>query len=139
MVESLAPERAPRSGRRTPDRILDAAMVEFGTRGYEATSLDDLAGILGIRKQTILYYFASKELLLEAVVDEAGAELSGVLEAAVSPNEGARLPGWGGPGWGQVEAIVRSVFRLAGRRPGGAYSIGDPGEYESRTGRGRSG
>jgi TetR/AcrR family transcriptional regulator len=96
---------------------VDAALRAFGTRGYDATSLDAIAADLGIRKQTILYYFPSKELLLEAVVDEAGAELSGVLEAAVSPNEGARLPGWGGPGWGQVEAIVRSVFRLAGRRP----------------------
>jgi len=72
MVESAAPPRpAPsrRAERRTPDRILDAAMVEFGTRGYEATSLDDLAGRLGIRKQTILYWYSSKDVLLEAVVD----------------------------------------------------------------------
>ena len=53
--------------RSTADRILVTAMAEFGTRGYEATSLDDLARLLGIRKQTILYWFPSKELLLEAV------------------------------------------------------------------------
>jgi TetR/AcrR family transcriptional regulator len=96
---------------------VDAALRAFGTRGYDATSLDAVAAELGIRKQTILYHFPSKELLLEAVVDEAGAELSGVLEAALSLADGARLPSPGGPGWGQVEAIVRSVFRLAGRRP----------------------
>jgi AcrR family transcriptional regulator len=101
----------------TRARIVDAALRAFGTRGYDATSLDAIASDLGIRKQTILYYFASKELLLEAVVDEAGAELSGVLEAAVSVSDEVRTPRWGGPGWGQVEAIVRSVFRLAGRRP----------------------
>ena len=77
MVETLAPGAAgARSARRTPDRILDVAMVEFGTRGYEATSLDDLAGRLGIRKQTILYWFPSKEVLLEAVVDRCAAEVT---------------------------------------------------------------
>ncbi len=99
---------------------MDAALRAFGTRGYDATSLDAIAAELGIRKQTILYHFASKELLLEAVVDEAGAELAGVLQAAVSvppgPGAGGR-GGAGGAGWAKVEAIVRSVFRLAGRRP----------------------
>ena len=52
----------------TADRILDAALVSFGTRGYEATSLDALAGALEIRKQTILYWFPSKEALLEALI-----------------------------------------------------------------------
>ena len=51
-------------------------MVEFGTRGYEATSLDDLAGRLGIRKQTILYWFPSKDVLLEAVVDRCADEVT---------------------------------------------------------------
>lgn len=101
----------------TGARIVDAALKAFGTRGYDATSLDAIAADLGVRKQTILYHFASKELLLEAVVDEAGAELSGVLEAALLTADRARRPPGGGPGWERVEAIVRSVFRLAGRRP----------------------
>jgi AcrR family transcriptional regulator len=67
-----------------------------------------LAAELGVRKQTILYYFSSKEALLEAVIDQAGAELTGVLEGAVAV---------GGSAWARVDAIVRSVFRLAGRRP----------------------
>lgn len=100
----------------TRARVVDAALRAFGTRGYDATSLDAIAADLGIRKQTILYHFPSKEALLEAVVDEAGAELSGVLEDAVSVGSSVRHPS-GGPGWVQVEAIVRSVFRLAGRRP----------------------
>ena len=59
----------------TSSRIVDAALAAFGTRGYEATSLDSLAATLGVRKQTILYHFPSKEALLDAVIDEAGAEL----------------------------------------------------------------
>lgn len=92
----------------TSSRIVDVALAAFGTRGYEATSLDSLAATLGVRKQTILYHFASKEALLDAVIDEAGAELIAVLEQAISGS---------GEGWSRIDAVVRSVFRLAGRRP----------------------
>lgn len=90
------------------DRVVDAAVAAFGSRGYDATSLDALAGDLGVRKQTILYYCPSKEALLDAAIDRAAAELSAVLEDAL---DGA------GSGWSRVEAVVRSVFRLAARRP----------------------
>lgn len=92
----------------TRDRALDAALVSFAARGYEATSLDDVAGEVGVSKQAVLYYFPSKPQLLEAVVDRSAEELSAVLEAALV---GA------GQGWDRVEAVVRSVFRLALRRP----------------------
>lgn len=90
------------------DRILDAALTSFGTRGYEATSLDDLANELGIRKQSILYYFASKDVLLQAVLDRTIAELGGVLESALLRGE---------RGWPRIEEVVRAVFRLASRQP----------------------
>ncbi|HVF74886.1 MAG TPA: TetR/AcrR family transcriptional regulator [Acidimicrobiales bacterium] len=92
----------------TADRILQAALLSFGTRGYEATSLDALAATLGIRKQTILYWYPSKEVLLDAVIDYSAAELSAALERTLSR---------AGRGWERVEALVRSVFRLAARRP----------------------
>jgi len=92
----------------TADRILDAALVSFGTRGYEATSLDALADGLGMRKQSILYWFPAKDALLEALIDRSAAELAEALEASL-----ARAGG----GWARIEAVVRSVFRLAARRP----------------------
>lgn len=94
--------------RGTRDRILDAALVAFGTRGYDATSLDALAVDCGVRKQTILYHFASKDAVLDAAIDRAGEELAGTLEGTLA---GA------GPGWDRIVAVVRSVFRLAARRP----------------------
>ena len=92
----------------TSERILDAALASFATRGYEASSLDALAVGLDIRKQTILYWFPSKEAVLEAVIERSAAELSEALEASLAS---------AGTGWGRVEAVVRSVFRLAVRRP----------------------
>jgi TetR/AcrR family transcriptional regulator len=87
---------------------LDAALVSFGTRGYGATSLDALAAGLDVRKQTILYWFPSKEAVLEAVIERSAAELSAALEAGL-----ARA----GQGWDRVAAVVRAVFRVAARRP----------------------
>ena len=92
----------------TGERILDAAMASFGAAGYEATSLDALASGLGLRKQTILYWYPSKEALLAAAVDRTGTELAAALERSL-----ARA----GEGWPRVEAIVKSVFRLSVRRP----------------------
>jgi len=103
-----AAEHVPGAAPGTAERILDAALVSFGTRGYEATSLDALADGLGIRKQSILYWFPSKEALLEAVIDRSAGELSEALEASLDQ---------AGDGWARVEAVVRSVFRLAARRP----------------------
>jgi TetR/AcrR family transcriptional regulator len=92
----------------TRDRILDAALLRFGTRGYDATSLDTLAAELGIRKQTILYWFASKEALLDAVVERGAIELAGVFEAALLSGE---------IGVDRIEAVMRAVFRYTARRP----------------------
>jgi TetR/AcrR family transcriptional regulator len=93
---------------RTAERILLAALDAFGTRGYGATSLDDLAGELGIRKQTILYWYPSKEALLDAAIDRTAGEVTVRLERSVAA---------AGPGFGRVEAIVRAMFRLAARHP----------------------
>jgi TetR/AcrR family transcriptional regulator len=95
-------------GKATPERILDAALASFAGRGYQATSLDTLAAGLGIRKQSVLYHVGSKEGLLDAVIDRSAHELSDALEEALDS---------AGPGFDRVEALVRAVFRLAGRRP----------------------
>jgi TetR/AcrR family transcriptional regulator len=97
------------TGKPNRERVLTAALNSFGSRGYEATSLDDLAAELGIRKQTILYYFPSKDALLDAVIDRCAQEVTTRLERALTSAE---------PGVDRVEAIVRAMFRLAARYPG---------------------
>ncbi len=92
----------------TRDRALDAALVSFAGRGYEATSLDDVARETGVSKQAVLYYFPAKAALLDAVIDRSALELTEALEAGLEH---------AGQGWDRVEAVVRSVFRLALRRP----------------------
>jgi TetR/AcrR family transcriptional regulator len=93
---------------RTADRVVDAALVAFGSSGYAGTSLDDLAAELGIRKQSILYHHGSKEILLDAVIDRAVGELMTVFDTIIATSD---------DGFARVEAMVRGVFRLAIRRP----------------------
>jgi AcrR family transcriptional regulator len=93
----------------TRDRILAAALAAFAERGVEATSLDSVAAEVGVRKQTLLYWFPSKEQLLFGVVDHAVAELGLVLTGAAVAGGPARA--------GQITAVVDATFRLGSRRP----------------------
>jgi AcrR family transcriptional regulator len=90
-------------------RILDAALDLFGSRGVEATSLDEIAADVGVRKQTVLYWFPSKADLLIAVLEHAAAELTVVIEAAVRAAPDEPLA--------RIDAVVRAAFRPAVRRP----------------------
>ena len=102
----------------TRDRILEAALVSFGGRGYDAVSLDSIARDSGIRKQTVLYYFGSKEALMEAVIDRTVTGLTTALLLAVEASPPpTRDDGEPPDAWAGVEAVVRTVFRFAVRRP----------------------
>ncbi len=93
----------------TRDRILDAATDLFGLRGVEAVSLDVIAGEVGVAKQTLLYWFPSKDDLVQAVLDAAVVELSVGIEAAIRATSDDPLD--------RIDAVVRAVFRPAVRRP----------------------
>lgn len=92
----------------TRRRILDTALTAFGRDGYAATSLDALAAELGVRKQTILYWFSSKRDLFEAVIDDTAVDLSDAFDEVAAS---------GLTGLEQVQAIVDRAFRLAVHRP----------------------
>lgn len=96
-------------GRPTRDRILEAALDQFGSRGFEAVSLDDIASDVGVAKQTVLYWFPSKDHLLGAVLQHTADELGVAVEAAVRAAPDDPLE--------RVEAVVKAAFRPAVRRP----------------------
>jgi TetR/AcrR family transcriptional regulator len=51
------------------DEILDEATRLFAERGYEGTSMADLAERVGLRKASLFHHFASKEVLYAAVLE----------------------------------------------------------------------
>jgi AcrR family transcriptional regulator len=93
----------------TRQRILDAALDLFGARGVDAVSLDEIAREVGVRKQTVLYWFPSKDELVDAVLETVAAELVVLIDAAVRSSSEDPLD--------RVDAVVRAVFRPAVRRP----------------------
>lgn len=95
--------------RTTRERILDAAVDLFGARGVEAASLDEIARDVGVRKQTVLYWFASKDELVDGVLEKVASELLVVIDAAVRAAPDDPLD--------RIDAVVRAVFRPAVRRP----------------------
>jgi len=54
------------------DAIVEVARRSFFERGYAGTTMSGIASELGGSKGTLWSYFASKELLFAAVVDNAG-------------------------------------------------------------------
>jgi AcrR family transcriptional regulator len=93
----------------TRTRILDVAVDLFGARGVDAVSLDDLAAVVGVRKQTVLYWFATKDELVDTVFAEALAQLGTVVEAAVRAAPDDALA--------RVDSVAVAVFRAAVRTP----------------------
>jgi len=99
----------PRSGgeqRRTT--LVEEAIRGFGRDGYHGTSLDSIASAVGVRKQTLLYYFPTKEALLEACLAAAGDRLVEEIESALQGKEAT---------WDRAEAVIHAVFGLAGEWP----------------------
>jgi AcrR family transcriptional regulator len=66
--------------------ILDAALDLFVERGYEATSVPEVAQRAGVAAGTIYLYFASKEALVNVLLARIKGALAGRLLAAADPS-----------------------------------------------------
>jgi AcrR family transcriptional regulator len=78
MEDGHVATRQPRSakGRARRAQIVQAASALFGSRGYRAVTLRDIAEAAGISHQNLLYYFPTKDELLQAVLEERDAATS---------------------------------------------------------------
>ena len=96
-------------GTATRERIVDAALDLFGTKGVDAVSLDEIARHVGVRKQTVLYWFESKDDLVDGVLESVAAQLIVVIDAAARSATDDPLE--------KIDAVVRAVFRPVGAPP----------------------
>ena len=88
--------------------LVGHAVRFFGTDGFEGTSLEQVADASGVRKQTLLYYFPTKEALFEACMADLAGRAADALSEALETTEG---------GFERAENVIRAVFRLAEQWP----------------------
>ncbi|TFV85956.1 TetR/AcrR family transcriptional regulator [Blastococcus sp. CT_GayMR16] len=98
-------EQAVRRGRpgHSLESLLAVAVAVFNERGYEATSMDELALRAGITKSAIYHHVPGKEELLRLAVDRA---LDGLFSVTREP--GATT----GPAIDRLEHVVRGSVRV---------------------------
>lgn len=69
----------------TKQQILDVARHLFSDRSYLGVSMSEIAARLGITKAALYYHFSGKREIYEDVLEEALADLHGLLEADGEP------------------------------------------------------
>ncbi|HSV10144.1 MAG TPA: TetR family transcriptional regulator [Hanamia sp.] len=67
--------------------IIDSALKLFSTKGFEGTSVREIAADAGVNVAMINYYFLSKEKLFESVVEYRASVLQGIFTELVNNTE----------------------------------------------------
>lgn len=158
MVERRrAPRRAPDPDAQSPDdtreRILDAAVAEFGAHGYAGARTAGIARRAGVNQQLISYYFGGKQGVLDelrrrwAETEEAiapgdttfGESLAAHLDATLDRPDWARLLIWRAlgddPGYDDEQAeaarssVRRNLERVRARQAAGEIRADVDAEY----------
>lgn len=63
----------------TKEKIMDVALHMFSERGYEAVSIRDICGEVGIKESTLYYHFKNKMDILDSLIAKFKDHISGLL------------------------------------------------------------
>ncbi len=103
MTETRKPRRTQAQRRQASrSRVLDSACRLFGERGYDATSLEEVAADCGLTVRPIYHYFGSKQALFSAVNERMEQRIL----AAVS-GTGGEAPGDIVENWRAFQRLCR--------------------------------
>jgi len=108
--EERATKPSARGSRK--DAILEEATRLFAERGYEGTSMADLAERVGLRKASLFHHFASKEELRRAVLARLVQRVTSTLALLTADTKGD------GVGFSNhVDALTDAVIGMLGEQP----------------------
>ena len=63
----------------TKEKIMDVALHMFSERGYEAVSIRDICGEVGIKESTLYYHFKNKMDILDSLITKFKEHIEGLL------------------------------------------------------------
>ena len=109
--------RPPLKGDEQSNRnlILEAALVEFGTHGYEGTKIADIAERAGVVTPAVHYHFKTKDRLWQATMTRSFAELENQRAQTSDLQDLDDLS--------QLKVLTRRYIRFAFSRPNHARVI----------------
>ncbi len=83
--------KTPRTerGRRTLRKLLDAAAVEFGEKGFHEASVSSITRRAGVALGSFYTYFDSKDALFRALVADMSEQVKSSARSAISEGMGA--------------------------------------------------
>ena len=91
MSGSSQPQRVRMTGRERREQLLDVGRSLFAQKGYDATSIEEIAARAGVSKPVVYEHFGGKEGLYAVVVDREMSDLLARLSAALTDGHPRQL------------------------------------------------
>lgn len=114
-------DKTPRTerGRRTLRKLLDAAAVEFGDRGFHEASISSITRRAGVALGSFYTYFDSKDALFRALVADMSEAVKVSARSAIDPGMSPL----------EVEQAALAAFLRFAREHKEIYRIIDESEF----------
>jgi AcrR family transcriptional regulator len=90
MLGGVSPGVRAEQARRTRAAVQETALALFAARGYDATSLQDIADELGLTKAAVYYHFPSKLELLQSICEPVYERVAAIIEEAAAQSSRQR-------------------------------------------------
>lgn len=103
-MATTAPKLEARGGESRREALLDAAAEMFAAKGYDGTSIRDIAGAVGMLPGSLYYHFKSKEDLLIAVYRKGVARFEAAIDQALAST--------GADPWQAIEAACAAHLSI---------------------------
>jgi len=110
--EDSPPSRPPALRKRKKlrkEEIVAEATRLFAERGYEGTSMGDLAERVGLRKASLFHHFESKDVLYATVLAQLIASVEAAIAAAAASSEGSFVD--------RLDALTDAITATLGAEP----------------------
>ncbi|QFS87915.1 MULTISPECIES: TetR/AcrR family transcriptional regulator [Marinobacter] len=114
ILQSLIAEQLVSDPASARGRLLKEAARLFRDKGYERTTVRDLAAAVGIQSGSLFHHFRTKEEILKAVMVETIRLNTALMQAAADSEESPR---------GKLRALVRSELESINGQTGEAMAV----------------